>query len=72
MKKFFKTLQDFMPWYIRPSHLIEIVPEIIKDKSSSKTTIPEQEITKDFKFGLEEVLYGIGVIVFLLIINSSI
>ena len=66
MFKKIKDARDFFPWYLRPTYLMEIVPEIIKDKNNQETGIKS---TKEFKFGLEEVMFGIGIFSFLFVVR---
>ena len=60
----FKTIKDSLPWYLRPDYLTEIVSEMIKGNSTTTATTKN-----NFKMGLEEVVYGIGVLVFLWVVR---
>ena len=61
----FKLIKSLLPWYLRPDYLMEIIPEIIKDNSTAETKTKPNK----FKMGLNEIAYGIIILILLYIIR---
>ena len=74
MFKLIKNIINLLPWYLRPTYIMEIVPELIKEDNNSKiknhSKISTQKENEIHKIGLEEIIYGLSVIFILTIIRS--